>query len=241
MEVEVEGIILKETLYSETSKVLQAITKEYGLVSIIAKGSSSLKSALRPLSLPFLYAKFLINYKENKLSVLKGGKIIKLYGSDIKDIKFYAYMSYLCELTYKVLSENNNKEIFNILKSGLDKMSEGLSYQVIKNIIEFKYLDYLGITPDFSMCQKCFESKTSYAIDGKIGGYVCKDCYKNEIKIPDNFINILNRYKNVKINDIKEIKITKENEKIVNTFLKEYYESFSAVYLNSTKLLEILD
>ena len=241
MEVEVEGIILKETLYSETSKILQVITKEYGLVSVIAKGASSLKSALRPLSLPFLYAKFKINYKENKLSTLKGGKVIKLYGSDIIDIKFYAYMSYICELSYKVLSENNDKQIFNILKSALDKMTEGLSYNVIKNIIEFKYLDFLGISPDFSMCQKCFEHKTSYALDGKIGGYVCKECYKNEMKIPSDFVKILNRYRNVDINNIKEIKISKENEKIVSTFLKEYYESFSAIYLNSEKLLEMLE
>ena len=31
MQTEVEGIVLKETLYSETSKVIQVLTKEFGL------------------------------------------------------------------------------------------------------------------------------------------------------------------------------------------------------------------
>lgn len=241
MEVEVEGIILKETLYGETSKILQVMTKEYGLISIIAKGASSYKNNLRSLSLPFLYAKFLINYKKDKISTLKGGKIIKLYGSGSSNIKTYAYISYLCELTYKVLQENNDKSIFTILKSSLDKLTEGFNENVIKNIVEFKYLDYIGITPDLSMCHKCMKPAKVYAIDGKIGGFVCQDCFTNERKVPNDFQKILKRYQDVDISEIKEIKLSKENEELVSDFLKEYYQTFSAIHLNSENLLTILD
>lgn len=241
MQTEVEGIILKETLYGETSKILQVLTKEFGLISIISKGASSYKSNLRFLSLPFLYGKFLINYKKDKLSTLKGGKALKLYGSGSNNIEIYAYMSYICELTYKVLQENNDKSIFDILKNSLDKINDGLSHSVIKNIVEFKYLDYLGITPNLSICQKCMKPIEAFAIDGKIGGFVCVNCYNNERKVPNDFLKILNRYQNVDISEIKEIKISKENEEIVNEFLREYYQTFSAIHLNSENLLTILD
>lgn len=237
MEAAVEGIILKETPYSESSKVIQVLTKEYGLIGILAKGASSAKSNLRSLSLPFLYAKLNIIYKKDKLSILKNGVPIALYGSKSKDIKFYAYISYLCELTYKVLLENNNKEIFIILKNALDKMEEGFNYNVIKNIVEFKYLEYLGITPDLNICHKCLEVRKPYAIDGKIGGFVCENCYKNERIVSPNFDKILLRFKNVDINEIKEIKLSSDNEKIINEFIREYYASFSAIYLNSEKFL----
>lgn len=237
MDKEVEGIVLKETLYSETSKVIQVLTKEYGLIGIMAKGASSIKSPLRSLAVPFLYAKFNINYKEDKLSILKNGIVIKLFGSNIKDLKLYAYISYICELSYNVLKENNNKEIFNILRDGLNKITEGFNPEVIKSIIEFKYLDYLGITPNFDICQKCNETKEPFAIDGKIGGFVCKDCYTNEIKVSSNYKKIINRFQNVDINQIKEIKLSKENEKIINTFLDEYYEKYSAIYINSKNFL----
>ncbi|MBR5662578.1 MAG: DNA repair protein RecO [Bacilli bacterium] len=237
MQTEVEGIVLKETPYSETSKIIQVLTKEYGLISIIAKGASSIKSSLRGLTIPFLYGKFSISYKENKLSILKTGSIIKLYGSKTKDLKLYAYISYLSELSYNVLKENNNLEIFEILKNGLDKIEDGFNPEVIKNIIEFKYLDYLGITPNFDICQKCNQIKDPYAIDGKIGGFICFDCYTNEIKVSSNYKKIINRFQNVDIKEIKEIKLSKEDQNIINNFLDEYYEKFSAIYINSKKFL----
>ena len=241
MEVEVEGIVLKDTLYGESSKIIQVLTKEYGLVSIIAKGASSYKNSLRSLTLPFLYAKFKINYKKDKLSTLKGGNILNLYGSKANDIKVYAYISYICELAYKVLQENNDKDIFVITKNALDKVTSGFNYNVIKNIVEFKCLDYIGIRPDFSICHKCFNHNDFYALDGKIGGFICKNCYTNEKVVPKNFDKILNRYQNVDISEINEIKISKENEIIVNEFLKEYYETFSSIHLNSENLISILD
>ena len=241
MQTEVEGIVLKETLYSETSKVIQVLTKEFGLVSMIAKGALSMKSNLRSLTIPFLYGKFDITYKKDKLSTLKSGKIIKLYGSGIADLKLYAYMSYLSELTYNVLKENNNSEMFNILKDGLDKIYDNFDPEVIKNIIEFKYLEYLGITPNFNVCQKCNEKKDFYAIDGKNGGFICHDCYTNEELIPSNFPKIVDRFINVDIKTIKEIKLKDSDKKIINTFLKEYYEKYSAVYINSLKFLSEIE
>jgi len=237
MDTVVEGIVLKETPYSETSKVIQILTKEYGLISVLAKGALSPKSNLRALSLPFLYAKFNISYKKDKLSILKSGMPIILYGTKVHNIEFYAYISYLCELSYKVLLENNDKDIFKILINGLNKMCDGLDYNVIKNIIEFKYLHYLGIDPDLSICHKCLCEKEPYAIDGKIGGFVCSECYTNEREVPSNFKKILERFMNVNIDEINEIKLSKENAKIVNEFLREYYSSFSAIYLNSEKFL----
>ena len=237
MDTLLEGIVLKETRYSETSKVLQIITKDYGLISVIAKGALSPKSNLRSLTIPFLYGKFNINYKKDKLSILKGGNLIKLYGSSKGDLRLYAYLSFLSEITYSVLKENNNKDIYNIYKAGLDKLDEGLDYEVIKNIILFKYLKYLGIEPNLDVCSKCNTNTDFIAIDGKRGGYICSSCYHNERKIPDNFPKIINRFISVDINDIKEIKLKPEDAKIINEFLEEYYETFSAVYVNSKVFL----
>ena len=237
MQTLLEGIVLKETLYSETSKVMQVLTKDYGLISVIAKGALSPKSNLRALTIPFLYGEFDLTYKENKLSVLKGGKLKKLYGSSKNDLKLYAYLSFLSEITYSVLKENNDKEIFKIYKAGLDKLDEGLNYEVIKDIILFKYLNFLGITPNLDVCSKCNNENEFVAIDGKRGGFICSSCYTNERKVSKNFRKIIQRFIDVDINEIKEIKISKEDLSIVDEFLDEYYETFSAVYINSRKFL----
>ena len=43
---DVEGIILKERDYGESSKILDVFTKEYGLIGILSKGSKKMKSTL---------------------------------------------------------------------------------------------------------------------------------------------------------------------------------------------------
>lgn len=238
MQTEVEGIVLKVTLYSETSKILHLLTKEYGLISVIAKGASSVKSKLRSVSIPFLYGKFNIIYKKDKMSVLCDGSIIKLFGESQNNLELYAYITYLCELSYDVLRENNNKNIFYILIASLNKIDQGFDYMTMKNIVEFKYLSFLGIEPDLSSCSKCYQDKQIYALDGRNGGYICQDCYSNERRVKENFLKVIKRYQDVNIDEIKEIKIDKEDAMKINLFLKEYYETFSGIYIKSLKFLE---
>ena len=49
MLIEVEGFIVSETPYGETSKIINVYTKEKGLIGIMCKGAKSLKS-------PFAFA-----------------------------------------------------------------------------------------------------------------------------------------------------------------------------------------
>ena len=96
---EVEGIVVSETNYSETSKILNVITKEHGLIGIISKGCRSLKSPLRSASAKLTYGKFMIYYKEGKLSTLTEVNIINPFKKLKKDITKISYASYLLELS----------------------------------------------------------------------------------------------------------------------------------------------
>ena len=71
MNKEVEGIIIREKDYGDTSKIIDIFTKEHGIIGVIAKGAKILKSPLRSVTSKFTYGLFNIYYKENKLSTLK--------------------------------------------------------------------------------------------------------------------------------------------------------------------------
>ena len=43
---EVEGIVLSETNYSESSKILNVLTPKYGLLGIMSKGCRNMKSSI---------------------------------------------------------------------------------------------------------------------------------------------------------------------------------------------------
>ncbi len=67
---EVEGFILSETPYGETSKIINVFTKDYGVIGIMCKGAKSLKSKNRVSTMRLTFAKFNIYLKQGKLSFL---------------------------------------------------------------------------------------------------------------------------------------------------------------------------
>ena len=54
----VNGIILNERSYKESSKILDIMTKEFGIIGVIGKGSKSMKSKLRSYTTKLTYAEF---------------------------------------------------------------------------------------------------------------------------------------------------------------------------------------
>ena len=86
----IEGIIVGEKSFGESSKILDLITKEYGVISLLSKGSKRLKSTLRSVSQMFTYAEFEISYKKDKLSTLISADII----DNLYNIKSDIYCSF---------------------------------------------------------------------------------------------------------------------------------------------------
>ena len=63
MEVKkIEGIIVRDVNYSETSKILTILTRDSGLLSVMAKGCRSVKSRLRGVSGKLTYGYFYVDY-----------------------------------------------------------------------------------------------------------------------------------------------------------------------------------
>ena len=91
----IEGIIISETNYGETSKIINIFTKD-GIIGAIAKGAKSIKSHLRSFTMTFTYAEFNIYYNENKLSTIKSADIINDLSNIKKNITIKSYYAILC-------------------------------------------------------------------------------------------------------------------------------------------------
>ena len=83
----VEGIVLSETNYSESSKILNVFTKEYGVIGIMSKGCRNMKCKLRGVSRKLLYGKFHIYYKKEGLSTLKDVDVIHSFSKLLIDLE----------------------------------------------------------------------------------------------------------------------------------------------------------
>ena len=234
----VEGIVLSEVNYSESSKILNVFTPDYGLIGIMSKGCRNMKSKLRGVSRKLLYGTFHIYYKEKGLSTLIGVDIINSFSNTLKDLEKVSYASYLLDLTSQVVKQNDSNEIYELLVNTLIKIEDNLNPVALTNILELKYLNYLGVTPSLDACTYCGSDKQIVTISSDAGGFICRDCYKNELLVSDKTIKMIRMYYYVDIKNIQKLDVSNEITNEITRFLDDYYERFTGLYLKSKSFLK---
>ena len=236
----VEGIVLNEKAYGETSKIINVITKQYGIIGIIAKGARTLKSEFRTTTTKLSYGYFNIIYKEGKLSTLMNVDIINPFKNIVKDIEKISYASFILELTEQVIKQTH-KNIFDIMISSLEKINEGYDPLIILNIVELKYLDYLGVMPILDRCSVCGSTNNIITLSSDKGGYVCKNCHTNEKIISEKAIKLIRMFYYVDISKITKLEIGNVTKHEINEFLDMYYDTYTGLYLKSKSLLKNIE
>lgn len=237
MNEEVNGIVLHETVFGESSKILQILTLEHGLIGAIAKNALNIRSTMRNKAVKFSIAKFNIIYKENKLSTIVSIDILNNLTTLKSDIILIGYLTYLCDLTYQVLKNNNEPSIYHILVPGLLKMNANLDPLVLTNIIELKYLKYLGVSLNLDSCSICGTKQSILTLSVEDSGYICKNCYHNEYIVNPKTITMIRKYLYVDISSITSLNISNEVKLDINMFLTRYYDTYTGLYLKSKNFL----
>lgn len=238
MQKTIEGLIIKEIPYGETSKIIHVYTKT-GVIGVMCKGARTLKSEFRATTLKFTYGKFNLYYKENKLSTLTSVDIINPLSNIKNDIVLLSYINYLTELTEQVIKQTTDN-IYEEYLNTILKIEEGLDPIVMCNILEIKYLDYLGVSLNLDSCVGCSKTTNIVTIDGDRGGYICQDCYQNEPIVEPKTIELLRMYYYVEIKSISKLKISAKVRDEINFFLNTYYDRYTGLYLKSKNFLKKL-
>ena len=234
----VEGIIIGDTNYGESSKILNVFTKEYGIIGIMSKGCRKLKSNLRTVSQKLIFGVFNIYYKENGLSTLISVDNKRFFKNILTDISKIGYSTYLIELVEQTYKQNPNEEIYDLLISGLNKIEDGFNPLIITNILELKLLDYLGIGINLDGCNICGSRDDIITFSCSSGGYICKNCLTNERIVSQKSIKVLRMFYYVDLDKITKLELSNSTIDEIENFLKEYYDTYSGLYLKSKKFLD---
>lgn len=237
---EVEGVVLNTVKYSETSAIINVITKKYGTIGIIAKGAYKQKSPFFGLCEKLTYAKFNIIYKKNKLSILTNIDVIDNLKIIKKNIDKISYSYYLLELTNQVIKENQNEQIYEIFIQALLKINKEINPAIILTIIEAKYLIFLGIRPNLNNCSNC-QNPNIIGLSSHSGGAICQNCIDQySIKNKEALI-LLKTVTLINIETITETNINKQTLNLVNKFLNDYYHRYTGLYMKSKEFITKLN
>ncbi len=236
----IEGIVISETAYGETSKIINVLTKDFGIVGIMAKGAKRMKSEFRVLTSKLTYAYFHVYYKKDKLSTLVAVDKIDTFKNILKDITLISYATFLLDLSEQVMKHSGNSIVFTTLLSALKKINDKFDPMVITNIVELKYLNLLGVMPVLDCCAGCGSTNDIITLSNIKGGYVCKNCHTNERIVSSDTLKFIRGFYYLEINKITKLDIDNKIKDEINLFLDDYYDTYTGLYLKSKNFLKDL-
>ncbi len=183
MIVTTDAVVLKAMKYGETSKIVTLYTRDYGRLSVLAKGArsrnSKFGSSLEPLSI--VSAVF---YKKDHrdLHLLTQCGLRTSLRRIPEDLEKLAAAMAVVELVLGVAhQEEKNEELFVFLCDVLSAINTAtINAGNALYFFEVRLFDILGFKPNFHACLRCSrsleENSTAVSVEVLHGGVVCGEC-----------------------------------------------------------------
>lgn len=174
----IDGVVVRVRDTGDHDRYLSILTAERGRISMLAKGSRSLKGGQTAVSQLYTYGNFEY-YKRGDFNILKGGSPMQSFYSLCTDLDRMNLAAYLCEVATEVTDEGEPAgEMLRLLLNSLYAISRDLyPKELIKGAFEMRAATLSGYAPDLGECARCGKdhANTVY-LDVMNGALLCADC-----------------------------------------------------------------
>lgn len=183
-----ELLILHRYPYSDTSWVIKALSREEGVVSLVAKGARRGKSAMGGALEPLSYSELLWSGRPDaELGTLEKAMVIEPWSRLRGDLLKNATALTLAEIPLRFRPEGTGQgEWFDLLYSGLRWLESKASLSPVESAqLMVRYLlricEECGVGLNGDLCISCshpLENATLWV--GEQGGFYCRSCSAGE-------------------------------------------------------------
>lgn len=239
MIVKTDAIVLRSRKYRETSKILNLYTKEFGKLSVIAKGARGPKSkfgaALQPMN---HVCAVLYKHDQRELHLLSQCDGVTRFPNLTEDLdKFAAAMSIMELLEFVAHDEERNDQLFDLALGSLRAINEAPGNpRNIQYYFELHLSDVLGFRPNFHTCLSCGKHLDAEHVGTKggelrlgNGGVLCAYCSGSAGSrgaISLGALRVLQRFQETtEPETVTQTKLTEHQMEEVRTILREYLQS----------------
>ena len=241
-----EALILTCHLYGDTSLICNLFTKEYGRLSIIAKGARTPKNQNSAVLRPLQFIDLHYYYKPNRnIQLLKEATINTHFFSTHDDYKKIIASYHVLDITNQICKiENPNEIIFRLVKSIMNKINRCNHKNIILYSIFFKLqlLKYIGYQPMIDFCNTCNQKLIDSTYDWSVGQLVCIRCNNNnnsDIKFSEHHLSIIRSLHHTHIDELEKADdVVPDILDTINKYLLSFlsFHIINLKYLKSIKL-----
>lgn len=179
LNIKTKGLILKQTSYGESGKILTVLTEEYGIISVNARGVRRYKSRQSAAAQVFCYNEFVLFASKGFYSLMSADIIESFYNLR-NNIDGLSLASYLADITYTAMQPSNpDKTVLQMLLNSLYAISEGCySLDKIKCVYEIRLISQAGFMPQLKQCGVCEGKENIESFSISLNSIICKSCIR---------------------------------------------------------------
>jgi|GEM_PF-12414 len=186
MYINTTGIILRETAYKESSKILTVLTGGEGKITVNARGALRRNSKFTAVTQLLVFSEMTLFSSRDRWTLTEARSIEQFSGLR-GDVALLALGSYFAELAEAASDEDSpSVQLLPLCLNSLFALSEGIKPPAyVKAAFELRLMAILGFTPLLSHCAACGSDAVERAFLDFSGGVVyCADCARAEAAFP---------------------------------------------------------
>ena len=159
--IKTSGIVLKESNLGENGKLLVFFTKDFGKISVVAKGVKKISSSFVQLSQLFAYSNLELYKGNSNLYTLTGGSLIESFSGLGEDYDRIASAGEIVLNILKVIQEDlPDIDSLRLLLNSLHFISSGKrSPDFVAIVFLLKMLQFQGVVPEIYEIEQMWNQK----------------------------------------------------------------------------------
>ena len=156
MYINTTGVVLRETAYKDSSKILTVLTGGQGKLTVTARGALRKNSKFAAVTQLLVFSEMTLFSSKDRWTLTEARSVEQFIGLR-GDIAFLALGSYFAELTEAAADEDSpNPELLPLFLNALYALSEGLRPpEFIKPVFELRLMGVSGFAPSLGHCAAC--------------------------------------------------------------------------------------
>ena len=178
--VRISGLVLRETPFGESDKMMTVLTAERGRISVFGRGARRLKSDFFVATQLFCYTEFVLVQSSEKYYIRECSLIESFYNVRAT-LQGLALASYIADVAADAATEEHeHAELLRLTLNCFWAICDGKKpLKQIKAVFELRIAAYAGFMPDLVGCAGCGNYNFPvYYIDIPDGTFRCEECFR---------------------------------------------------------------
>lgn len=166
MQIRTTGVVIREQVIGDTSRLVTVLTKEIGIIKAFVNGSRRPNSKNVAATGLLCYSDFSIDKTKKDVYRIQEATSIDVFFDLREDILSLALAQYFAEIIFELAPrEENADEYLKLLLNSIHLIiNKKRDYKLIKSAFELRLLSIAGYMPNLIACDNCgkFESEVMY-------------------------------------------------------------------------------